>query len=168
MRKTFILLICFITYFAGNNKGFSQSNTGCNAELTVEKNRSIKSVGENGTFFNLILKNTSNTTKTYTVSVDKTKQSCKKSNNITTKGANINPDLELSILLPDNLTSKSSDTTITINGGDSQKFYVKVNVPNGTPYYTWSCLEVSSKSENCSSSSAKTILSVYIANPSEE
>ncbi|PQV46209.1 Fn3 domain-containing protein [Jejuia pallidilutea] len=168
MRKTLILLICFISFFAGNNKGFSQNNTGCNAELTVEKNRNIKSVGENGAFFNLILKNTSSTTKTYTVNVDKTKQSCKKSNNITSKEASINPELDLSIILPDNLTSKSSDTTITINGGGSQKFYVKVNVPNGTPYYSWSCLEVSAKSENCSSSSAKTVLSVYITNPSEE
>ncbi|GAL67424.1 hypothetical protein [Jejuia pallidilutea] len=168
MRKTLILLICFISFFAGNNKGFSQNNTGCNAELTVEKNRNIKSAGENSTFFTLILKNTTSTNKTYNVSVDKTKQPCKKSDNLTSKGTAVNPDLDVSIQLPDNLTSKTSDTTISINGGDTQKFYVKVDVPAGTPYFTWSCLKVTAKSENCGSGGAETILSVYIPDPSEK
>ncbi|TBN00477.1 hypothetical protein EYD45_14520 [Hyunsoonleella flava] len=168
MRKTTIIIICFVTFLLGNNIGFSQNNSGCNAELTVEKNRSVKSAGENGAFFTLILKNTSSASKTYSLSVEKTKQACKKSSNSLSKGVNNNPDLDVSIQLPNNLTSKSSDAAITINGGESQKFYVKVEVPSGTPYYTWSCFMVTAKSENCSTSGAEAILSVYIPNPSEE
>lgn len=167
MRKTTIL-ICLVSFLLGNNISFSQNNTGCNAELTVEKDRSIKSAGENGVFFTLILENTSSSTKTYSINAEKTKQACKTSSNYVSKSVNTNPDLNVSVLLPDNLTSKSSNATVSINGGKSQKIYVKAEVPDGTPYYTWSCLMVTAKSENCSANGAEAILSVYIPNPSEE
>lgn len=168
MRKTTTLLICFFSFVVGNNLGFSQNKTGCSAELTVEKNRSIKSASENGTFFTLELKNTSSVSKTYTITSSKTEQPCKKSNNNISKSANTNPDLNVSIQLPDNLNSNAKDASVTLSGGSSQKFYVKVEVPQGTPYNTWSCLKISATSENCSSNGAETILSVYIPNPSEE
>lgn len=168
MRKTTTLLICFFSFIVGNNLGFSQNKISCNAELTVEKNRSIKSAGEGGAFFTLVLKNTSSFSKTYTITSSKTKQPCKKSNNNISKSTNTNPDLNVYIQLPDNLNSNAQDASLTLSGGSSQKFYVKVEVPENTPYDTWSCLSISAKSENCSSNGAETILSVYIPNPSEE
>lgn len=167
MRKTMIL-VCLVSFLFGSNIGFSQNNTGCNAELSVEKNRSIKSAGENGVFFTLILKNTSSTTKTYSITAEKTKQACEKGSNHVSKSGITNPDLDVAVLLPDNLTSKLSNTTVSVNAGASQKFYVKVDVPDGTPYHNWSCLMVTAKSENCGTNGAEAILSVYIPNPSEE
>lgn len=168
MRKTTTLLIIFFSLLVFGNTGFSQSKTGCNAELSVEKNRSVKSVGENGTFFTLELKNTSSTSRTYSITSSKTKESCKKSNYNMSKSTNTIPDLNVAIQLPDNLNSNLQDVSVTLSGGSSQKFYVKVEVPEGTTYNIWSCLKVSAKSENCSSNVAETILSVYIPNPSEE
>ncbi len=167
MRKTTTLLIIFFSLLVFCNTGFSQSKTGCNAELSVEKNRSIKSVGENGAFFTLELKNTSSVSKTYTITSSKTKQPCKKSNYLISKSTNNNSNLDVTFLLPDNINSNTKDISFTVNRGDSQKFYVKVEVPDGTPYETWNCLMINAKSENCSSNGAETILSVYIPIPSE-
>ena len=168
MRKTTFLLICFIGFVIGNQHVFSQNNKGCNAELSVEKNRSIKSAGEKSAFFTLILKNTSSSTKTFNISAGNTTYSCKKNNYNVTKGSNINPELNVSIQWPKDIVSKTNDNSITLSGGVTQKFYLKVEVPDGTPFYTWSCLKVNAKSEDCSSDGAETILSVYIPNPSEE
>ncbi|MFS4481434.1 Fn3-like domain-containing protein [Hyunsoonleella sp. 2307UL5-6] len=168
MRKTTTLLLCLISLIAYSNKGFSQNIADCNAELSVEKNRSVKSIGENGTFFTLDLKNTSNTSKTYTITSNKTEQPCKKSNIVNSKRINISPDLDVTFLTPENLNSNLKEISVTVNSGSSQKLYVKVEVPNGTPYNTWTCLKINAKSEGCTSNGAETILSAYISNPSEE
>jgi hypothetical protein len=168
MRKTITLFICFLSFLLGNNLGYSQSSTGCNAELSVEKNRSMKSTGKNGAFFTLELKNTSNSSKSYTVTSGKTKQPCKKSNNLISKSTNTKSGLNVFILSPSDIKSKSEKVTFSVNGGSTQKFYVKVEVPEGTPYDTWSCFKITAKSDNCSSNGAETILSAYVTNPSEE
>lgn len=167
MRKTTLILACCVTFLLGNNISFSQNKFGCNTELSVEKNRSIKSVGENGVFFTLVLKNTSSTNKTFAITASKANTPCKTSKTVSNT-TNNNSDLKVSFILANNINEASSKIEIPVNGSNSQKFFVKVEVPEGTPYNTWSCLEINAKPENCSSDGAQSILSVYVTNPSEE
>lgn len=167
MRKTTIILVFFLATLLGNNIGFSQNSFGCNAQLTVEKNRSIKSVGDNGVFFTLILKNTTNAKKNYSITSNRSESQCKQSSNISSSTYN-DTDLDVTFILSTNLNSNASDLNIAIDGNSSQKIYVKVEAPEGTPYNTWSCLAINAKSDNCSTTGAEAILSVYILNPSEE
>ncbi|GGD29006.1 Fn3-like domain-containing protein [Hyunsoonleella pacifica] len=166
MKKATIALTIILSFFLGNNIGFSQNNFGCDAELSVEKNRSVKSVGEKGVFFTLILKNTSNAKKNYTLTSSKSQQLCKKSSN-DSKSTYNNSELNVLFMLPSNLNSTTSDLNVTINANSSQKFYVKIEAPEGIPYKTWSCLAINAKSDSCSATGAETILSVYVPNPSE-
>jgi len=175
MKATLIILsICLSSIVYSQNKKIVSGSQDCSAELNVEKNRNTRSANEDGANFTLILKNTSSFTTTYDLSTMNLSVPCnnnvdQKSNGLKTSNTNVVLDVSLQTDDIDNQARKKlGKTEITLAGGQSYKFKVNVNVPKGTPYFTWSCIEVEAKSTSCSSSSAKTILSVYVPDPSEE
>lgn len=151
------VIILFIILFTIN--GFSQN---CNANLSVEKNRNVRSADESGTSFSLELKNTSSSRLTYTISTVYLKKSCdpKKNNS---KESNV----ELALSIVDNNFELFSNNEVTLDVGQTFYFKVKVNVPEDTPYYKWSCVEVQVKSDKCNSISDTQLLKIYVPNPSE-
>ena len=64
-------------------------------------------------------------------------------------------------------SKKQSNNLITIEAGQSKEFTVNAIAPKGTSYNTWGCIKVEAVSDNCKSTSAETILSVFIPDPSE-
>ncbi|MBT8273914.1 MAG: hypothetical protein KJO77_08910 [Bacteroidia bacterium] len=166
MKTLFILITtCFtgIMNFSGIETADLQRN--CNSELSVEKNRSFKSADQDGTSFALVLENNSESTKTYNLSVKNLSTSCSNKASDLNKAASQNVNLDVLVLANDTFMTESN--TVILGSGESLKFNVNVRVPDGTPFKTWSCIEVKAASEQCGSDSLKTILSVYVPNPSE-
>lgn len=165
MKAIFILITTLIigSTTPSNYKNQTNASLGsCDAELSVEKNRSVDSAGENGAKFFLILKNNSFNKTTYVLSAKNLQEACGNKN---MKSSGVNVKLNVSFEL-DN--SGLPQNEITLNNGESNKFIVNVTVPEGTAYENWGCIEIEAKPEGCNSSNAKTILSVYVPDPSQE
>jgi len=149
----------------------------CTAELSVNKNRNFESADHlDGTSFTVILKNTSTRSATYTISTNNLLQPCsntisKNINKDRNRSASSNVDLNVSIETNNskdsNKSRKPSRPEIMIAGGQEYRFKVNISVPKETPFNTWSCIEVQARSNNCSSNSVKTVLSVFVTDPSE-
>lgn len=145
----------------------------CTAELSVNKNRNFESADHlDGTSFTVILKNTSTRSATYTISTNNLLQTCsntisKNINKDRNRSASSNVDLNVSIETDNSKGSNTSRPEIMIAGGQEYRFKVNISVPKETPFNTWSCIEVEARSNNCSSNSVKTVLSVFVTDPSE-
>jgi hypothetical protein len=165
MKAIFILITTLIigSTTPSNYKNQTNASLGsCDAELSVEKNRSVDSAGENGARFFLILKNKSFNKTTYVLSAKNLQKSCG-NKNMKSSGVNVNLDVSFELDNP-NL----SQNEITLGSGESNKFIVNVTVPKGTSFKNWGCIEIEAKPDGCDFNNAKTILSVYVPDPSEE
>ncbi len=151
-RKLITLLFFFIISFIGTSV-FAHN---CNAELVVEKNRNTRSATEDGAAFSLVFTRNSSITTSYTITTINLEESCANKNRASSL-SNVN----LNIVIQGN-------TQITLSAGQSYNFKIQVSVPTGTPYYRWSCIEVQAKSDACNSISAKTLLKIYVPDPTEE
>lgn len=166
MKTLFILITtCFTGIF--NYAGIETIDNlqNCRSELSVEKNRSFKSADEEGATFSLVLENKSSTSVSYQLSAKNLSTSCKNKAAEANGSKNSNVSLEVSFQTNDTYMTESN--TVIIGSGESLKFKVYVKVPNGTPFNRWGCVEVEAASQECGSDSLKTILSVYVPNPSE-
>lgn len=147
----------------------------CSASLTVEKNRSFKSVYQDKAEFKLTLVNTSDAKTSYQLKSSMLSTPCSnntKKNNLS-KSTSKNSELNVSLNLnnsENSLKSKQSkkSSIITLNSGESKTFSVITIVPEGTPYKTWGCINVEANSIDCKSLSTSIVLSVYIPDPAEE
>jgi len=164
MKTVFILLIASMaSIFQTNNSIEINSYQNCSAELSVEKNRSFKSADVvEGTSFMLNLKNTSSRRSTFILSTKNISSSCSNNNsNLRARTENVDTDISLYSEI-----SRNSNL-ITLEQGETYSFKVNISVPEGTQYNKWSCIEVEATSNDCDSFSVKTVLSVYIPDPSE-
>ena len=157
-RKPYFLLLVFLFFGLGANSSFGQN---CKAELSVEKNRSVRSAAENGAVFYLVLNNTSSRTTSFDLSTINTGKTCTPVNRSST-GANV--ALDTQILGNNGLAQQTG--RISVGAGQSHSFQVKVMAPKGTPFQTWGCIEVQARSESCNEI-ISTILSVYVPDPSK-
>lgn len=172
MKTIFTIIITLIVAGFPLKEGFSVNDLqNCSAELTVEKNRSYKSATENGVEFKLMLKNTSGSTNSFRLSsINLSTQCTNNTDNGLSKSSVENSNVDVSFKLSNSKMSSigSSDhNIITLDAGASEEFIVIGMVPNGTPYYTWGCIEVKANSISCKSVSDEIILSVYIPDPTE-
>ena len=143
----------------------------CSAQLIVEKNRSSKSADEDGAQFILVLTNTSSDTRTFNLSSKNLSEPCNNKAQQYNRGTGSkNSVLDVSFQsmgLSRNSMANTSNSNIKLNSGESYKFVVNVTVPKGTPYNTWSCIEVEVTSTDCESLSETKTLSVFVVDPSE-
>lgn len=162
------LFILFATCFAGivnySSNEASLNLQDCHSELTVEKNRSFKSADQDGATFFLVLENKSSMTAVYDLSTKNISAQCKNNNNTLNATG---PNVEMNIALQQVDSDQPTNSKISLDSGKSFRFKVKVTVPAGTPFNKWSCIEVKAIPESCPSNAVKTILSVYVPNPSE-
>lgn len=143
----------------------------CSATLVVEKNRSSKSADEEGAQFILILTNTSRDTKSFNLSTKNLSEPCNNKTlqyNRGTHSKNSVLDVSFqSFSASRNRLSNELQPNIKLDSGESYKFIVNVTVPKGTPYNTWSCIEVGAISTDCESTLDTETLSVFVVDPSE-
>ena len=171
MKSIFILIISCSTFLSINlDKTILEDFNKCSAELSVEKNRNSKSAfDENGVTFLLNLINTSTNSNTYFLTTEKIKGLC--GNNTNKRSSTKNIDLEVTFLMKNSNKAKvntdSFDYEIKLQPGESFKFEVNLKVPKNTPFFNWGCIEIIAQSKDCSTESAKTILSVYVPDPND-
>jgi hypothetical protein len=163
MKTLFIFLTAILTSVTYTPENLIVDNSNnCSSELRVEKDRNFKSADEDGTSYKLILKNLSSASQTYALSTNYLSKPC--SNTRSDSGQNANQyNVELNVSMAFN----RGNDQITLQPGQSEQFTINISVPEGTPYNSWSCINVEAKSDKCDSGSSSTILSVYIPNPSE-
>ena len=158
------IVICnFLFAFLFISGMYAQS---CNAELVVEKNRNVRSAGNaDGTTFSVVLTNKGKTASTYTLSTENLEKSCAvEGESSRTSLSNVNLDVSIN-----NSESRSSrGDKVFLKPGESYKFKVRVDVPKGTPFKRWSCIQVKANSNTCKSSEVSTVLKVFVRDPSNE
>lgn len=170
MKAIFILITTLFIGIFCTHDSISEENyrNDCKAELSVEKNRNFKSAFKGNLTFPIILINTSSKTTTYSLSTKKLKVACGNISNKRFSKNNTAFNVSLQINESYNANKNSSKNEITLNGGQTYKFNVTINIPEGTPYNHYSCVEVIANSKDCEDSdSVKTVLSVYVPNPSD-
>ena len=136
----------------------------CEAKLSVKKDRNFETANEDGASFVLILENTSSQTATYQLSTANLLEPCDNNSAGRSSGKS---NVSLDVSIESSGSSDRSNEGVTLNSGETYSFIVQVNVPKGTAYNNWSCIDVIAASKDCSSP-AKTTLSVFVADPSED
>ena len=148
----------------------NSQNNDCSAQLIVEKDRSFKSADDDGAQFVLVLTNTSRSTKTFNLSSVNLSEPCSNKPQYNRGTGSNNSVLDVSFKNSTsnrNSANSISSNEIELTSGESYTFIVSVEVPKGTPFNTWSCIEIEAKSKDCISLSETKTLSVYVADPSE-
>ncbi len=150
-------ILSFLFFLFSVSYGFSQS---CGGDLTVDKGRNVRSADEDGTQFSLSLVNTSSKSQTYQISTVELKESCA-TDHYKSTAPNVN--LNISVLQKNDSQVKE----ITLAKGETAALKVQVNVPAGTPFNRWSCIEVQAQAKSCNSV-ASAMLRVFVPDNSEE
>lgn len=150
MKKLFFGFIFFV--FAFN---FSQAQN-CNAILSVEKDRNVRSADSDGTSFTLELENTSKSPQTFNIAYKQLEQSCAPENKIVNS-----PNVTLNIQFQEAQSRGSNINTLSLSGGEKKKFKVFVSVPSNTKLGNWSCVEIQATTNECKQAST-TLLKVYV------
>ncbi|RMB56295.1 hypothetical protein EAX61_15195 [Dokdonia sinensis] len=133
----------------------------CQSSLSVEKNRSFKSVSNYGTVYNLLLRNDSNQKSTFQITAKQLTTTCGNKKQVSLK-----PNAKVDITFLDNRLISIKDNRITVPGNTTINLKAKIKAPKGTPVNTWGCVEVQVANVNCKSISSSTILSAWILDPS--
>lgn len=139
---------------------FNSDVQSCSAKLKVEKDRNFKSADENGTSFILFLENTSNSETSFVLNAKNISMSCSRTNKNPENNIELNTSFEFS-------TMSNNSNEIRLRAGQILEFRVDISVPGGAEYNNWSCIEISATPTSCETEAIKTILSVYVPNPSE-
>lgn len=156
--KKSLLLLVFIFFGLGNFSSFGQN---CKAELSVEKDRHVRSAAENGTEFSLLIKNYSSRILSFDLSTINKNEPCSpKNRSATTANVNLNTQIQKEKMV------RQATNRISMGAGKSYSFKVKVMAPKGTPFQIWGCVEVQAKSEYFHEIITQ-ILSVYVPDPSQ-
>lgn len=167
MKTIVILLTTFMASIFNPVENTAINYLNCEAELSVEKDRNFETANEDGASFILILENTSSKTTTYQLSTTNLLVPCDNNRSGKSSGKS-NVNLNVSIESSGSSGSRNrSNNDVTLNSGETYSFVVSVTVPQGTAYNSWSCIDVIAASKDCSNP-AKTTLSVFVADPSED
>lgn len=151
-----VLLSLFLMVFFSS---YSQTNS-CNATLKVDYDLNIGSSNPEGSFYKMILTNTSSYTDTFSLSYLTINASCSNSDGSSTAG-NIN--LEASFVDLD----FSPINEVLINPGQSLSFYTHITIPVGTAIKKWCCTKIIAQSKTCTNYKTDTVLHTFYAGPDE-
>ncbi|MEP2937058.1 MAG: Fn3-like domain-containing protein [Gilvibacter sp.] len=155
-----IRLLAILTTFLVSEIAYSQS---CDASLVLEGNKNVGSADEDGTQFVLIVKNESNTTQNYQLNTNFLAESCASANK-----ANVGENIPLDVHFKSQLNSTLGSTRLTLSPNQSQRINIDIQVPQGSSYNRWSCIQLELASEQCSNLVATQLLRVFVPDPTEE
>jgi hypothetical protein len=135
--KTFGILLVFV--FTSVLSSFSQNN--CGGNLSAEFKRTIKTITDSKATFTLLLKNTDLVTHEYTFK--------NINDNVSNPdGLKAEPKVSMNSVLLD--TTMSVLTKISLAPGEQTKFFLRLTLPEKTPFDSWNCTQVTAETIGCS------------------
>ncbi len=155
-----IRLLTILTTFFVSGITYSQS---CNASLVIENGINIGTADEDGTQFILIVKNESGKSQSYQLNANFLSASCATANR-----ANLGENIPLDVHFKSRDDSSLGATRITLSPNESKRINIDIQVPQGSAYNRWSCIQLELNAETCSSIVATQALRVFVPDPSEE
>lgn len=149
-----MLILVFNTSVA-----FGQSGS-CSANLKVEKDRNTRSTPLDGTYYSMVITNTSGASSVFLITPNDSDMADKPIN-----GGNTSiPKLQASILDSD----LNPIDRISLSSGQSVNFLVHISVPSGIAYSRTYDTTIVAKSLSCSNYSTNTVLHTFVMNPNED
>ena len=155
-RRLFVALASLLFTFGA----YSQT---CTATFSAENQKNVGSADEDGTSFTLNLTNTSSARKTYTFTATFAETSC-----ATPNKSNLGNNVVLDVRFYEQLQTKRSAQSTELSAGQSRSIVVDVQVPSGTTFNRWSCIEINAIDMECGSVAATQLLRVFVPDPSDE
>lgn len=139
---------------------FGQSNT-CNISLSVDKQRNVRSTPMEGTYYSMLLTNNATVASTYSLNAAYSNLDCQNPDN-----SNAKDNVELTIQFLD--VSQKPIKEISIQAGQTIKFFVRITVPINTNLNKWSCTEIIASSKECKGYDSKTLLKTLVIGSNED
>lgn len=139
---------------------YGQSNV-CNASLKVEQERNTRSTPLEGTYYSMIISNSSSFSDTFSLLSLNINSSCRNSDG-SSSANNVNIE---AAFLDANLKSINE---ISISAGESIKFFLHITVPRGTATNKWCCTQIIAESKTCSNYKVNTILHTLIIDSNDD
>ena len=170
MRTLFtLIMVLIVNGIPQTNNVSNEVSQSSSAEISVEKNRSFKSIDKDGANFTLKLKNTSGSRNSFIIraTLDSSPCSNKYNSNLSTKANNSNLYMLLETDNSRSMSNRESRIQITLDPEQTKEFTVTATAPNATVYNTWGCIKVEAISDTYETISDEIILSVYIPDPSQ-
>lgn len=151
----FMVLVVFTTI-----SSFGQSGT-CSADFGVEKDRNVRSVPPDGTYYKMIITNNGDATDTYSFSTKNINKTC--ANN---DGSSTINNVNLNFAFLD--ANMQPINEVVLEEGQSFDFLVYVTVPTGTAVNKWNCTLVTAQSKSCSNYNVDATLHTFVINPNDD
>lgn len=148
-----MLILVFTTSIA-----FAQSGS-CSASLKVEKDRNTRSTPLDGTYYTMVITNTSSTSNVFSIAPNNT------SADRPVNGGNTSI-LNLQATILD--TDLNPIDRISLNPGQTVNFLVHIAVPSGITYSKTYDTTITAKSLTCSNYTTNTVLHTFVMNPNED
>jgi hypothetical protein len=156
--KQQIIMIAFVVF--NMIVAFGQSSS-CSAEFGVEKDRNIRSVPPDGTYYKMIITNNGDATDTYSLSIKNINNEC-----FNNDGSSTTNNVNLNFAFLD--ANMQPIDEITLDEGQFVNFFVFVTVPTGTAVKKWNCSLVTAQSKSCSNYKVDATLHTFVINPNED
>ena len=154
LKIIFLFFIFFTTFL------FGQSNT-CTIDLSVDKQRNVRSTPLEGTYYSMIITNNATVTGTYTLNSEYKNLNCQNPDNTNSKD-----NIELTIQFLD--VNQKPIKDITIQAGQTIKFLVHITVPINANLNKWSCTEIIASSKECNGYEGKALLKTLVIGSNED
>lgn len=144
---------------------FSQGTIAqdCKANLSAQNQKNVGTADEDGTAFTLELSNPTSRTKSYRFTATFSSTPCSTPNK-----ANLGENVVLDVSFADTSFSSQVITGMEVIPRQMKTFKVDVQVPAGTPFNRWSCIEINAIDMECGTVAATQLLRVFVPDPSEE
>lgn len=159
-----LTLKCFTKYFSlvvilfFASTMFSVAQNNCNINLRAENNRTIKTIRSSEYTYTLYLENLDQVSHNIVLSGYNHNEGCENPGQL-----QMDSKVSLSIFLLDQDSNIISDI-FQLGAGQKIKFYLKLVVPENTPFESWNCTEVLVEAVNCE----PVTLELYTFNPHPE
>lgn len=158
LYSSHIVKIILLFFVIGTTTSVGQKSS---IEFKVEKDRNTRSTTPDGTYYPMIITNTSKSADTFYFSSLNINSSCVNNDGSST-AKNVNLE---TVFLDKNLKSISE---IKINAGETVSFFARVLVPKGTAFDKWCCTQVTAKSRLNPNYKVDTVLHTLVIDPNQD
>ena len=154
--------LCLLFALATLLSNFGAQAQDCTALFSVENQRNVGSADEDGAAFTLNLTNESSSQTTYTFTATFAETSC-----ATPNRSNLGDNVRLNVRFYEAGSTQFPIQSKQVSSGQTASFVVDVQVPAGTTYNRWSCIEINAIDMECGTVAATQLLRVFVPDPSE-
>jgi len=138
-----------------NLNSFSQNS--CKIQLSAEHNRTVRTITDSEYVYALFVINSGTSDRDISLSAGNYNEECTNPD-----GLPVDSNINLNISLLDSDLQPISNN-VRLGPGGSYKFFLKVEVPDGSPFDAWNCTQVIASSQGCRP--ATLLLHTFYPNP---